>query len=113
TEGVNKYFGTRICVTEESVAECPNLRFRPIGDVVLKGKTKPVGLFSPVSEADAATNVTEDYMAAYELLKAEDPKGIDSFRALATKYPTDPIIAYHCRRIDAGATSTLIVLEDK
>ena len=113
TEGVNKYFGTRICVTEESVAECPNLKFRPIGDVVLKGKTKPVGLFSPVSEADAATNVTEDYMAAYELLKAENPKGIDSFRALATQYPSDPIIAYHCRRIDAGATSTLIVLEDK
>lgn len=113
TEGVNKYFGTRICVTEESVAACPNLKFRPIGDVVLKGKTKPVGLFSPVSEADAKTNVTADYMEAYNLLRAEDPKGIDAFRALSTKYPSDAIIAYHGRRIDAGATSTLIVLEDK
>lgn len=113
TEGVNKYFGTRICVTEETVAACPNLKFRPIGDVVLKGKTKPVGLFSPVSDADAATNVTADYMAAYALLQAEDPKGIDAFRALAGQYPDDPIIAYHGRRIDAGATSTLIVLEDK
>jgi class 3 adenylate cyclase len=113
TEGVNKYFGTRICVTEETVSACPNLKFRPIGDVVLKGKTKPVGLFSPVSEAEAATNVTPDYMAAYELLKASDPKGIEAFRSLATQYPTDAIIAYHCRRIDAGATSTLIVLEDK
>ncbi len=113
TEGVNKYFGTRICVTEESVAECPNLKFRPIGDVVLKGKTKPVGLFSPVSEADAATNVTSDYMTAYELLKAEDPLGIAAFKALGEKYPDDAIIAYHGRRIAAGATSTLIVLEDK
>ncbi len=113
TEGVNKYFGTRICVTEETVAECPNLKFRPIGDVVLKGKTKPVGLFSPVSEADAATNVTADYMAAYALLKAEDPKGIEAFKALGVQYPDDAIIAYHGRRIAAGATSTLIVLEDK
>lgn len=113
TEGVNKYFGTRICVTEESVAACPNLKFRPIGDVVLKGKTKPVGLFSPVSEADAATNVTADYMAAYELLRAENPQGIDAFKALAATYPDDAIIAYHGRRIAAGATSTLIVLEDK
>lgn len=113
TEGVNKYFGTRICVTEESVSACPNLKFRPIGDVVLKGKTKPVGLFSPVSEADAATNVTADYMAAYGLLKAEDPQGIEAFKALGVQYPDDAIIAYHGRRIAAGATSTLIVLEDK
>lgn len=113
TEGVNKYFGTRICVTEETVSACPNLKFRPIGDVVLKGKTKPVGLFSPVSEADAKTNVTEDYMAAYQLLRAEDPQGIEAFKALADKYPDDAIVAYHCRRIAAGATSTLIVLEDK
>ncbi len=113
TEGVNKYFGTRICVTEESVSACPNLKFRPIGDVVLKGKTKPVTLFSPVSEADAATNVTADYMVAYELLKAEDPQGIEAFKALGTQYPDDAIIAYHGRRIAAGATSTLIVLEDK
>lgn len=113
TEGVNKYFGTRICVTEESVSACPNLKFRPIGDVVLKGKTKPVGLFSPVSEADAATNVTADYMAAYALLKAEDPQGIEAFKALSVQYPDDAIIAYHGRRIAAGATSTLIVLEDK
>lgn len=113
TEGVNKYFGTRICVTEESVSACPNLKFRPIGDVVLKGKTKPVGLFSPVSEADAATNVTADYMAAYALLKAEDPQGIEAFKALGVQYPDDAIIAYHGRRIAAGATSTLIVLEDK
>ncbi len=113
TEGVNKYFGTRICVTEETVAACPNLKFRPIGDVVLKGKTKPVGLFSPVSDADAATNVTADYMAAYDLLKVENPQGIDAFKALADKYPDDAIIAYHGRRIAAGATSTLIVLEDK
>jgi class 3 adenylate cyclase/CHASE2 domain-containing sensor protein len=113
TEGVNKYFGTRICVTEETVSLCRNLKFRPIGDVVLKGKTKPVGLFSPVSDADAATSVTADYMAAYDQLKAESPAGIAAFRALAEKYPDDAIIAYHSRRIDAGATSTLIILEDK
>ena len=113
TEGVNKYFGTRICVTEESVSKCPNVKFRPIGDVVLKGKTKPVGLFSPISADDAATNVMADYMVAYDLLKAEDPRGVEAFQALAGQYPGDAIIAYHSRRIAAGATSSLIVLEDK
>jgi class 3 adenylate cyclase/CHASE2 domain-containing sensor protein len=113
TEGVNKYFGTRICVTEETVSHCPNLKFRPIGDVVLKGKTKPVGLFAPVPDGPEAAKVTEDYLAAYSELKAEKPSGIEAFRKLLTQYPDDAIIAYHGRRIDAGATSTLIVLEDK
>ncbi|MDQ3139790.1 MAG: CHASE2 domain-containing protein [Pseudomonadota bacterium] len=113
TEGVNKYFGTRICVTEETVSECPNLTFRPIGDVVLKGKTKPVGLFSPVSEAEAASNLIPDYLAAYDLLKTEDGKAADEMRALHERYPDDAIIAYHGRRIDKGIVSALIVLEDK
>lgn len=113
TEGVNKYLGTRICVTEDTVSECPNLKFRPIGDVVLKGKTKPVGLFSPVSEVQAATNLVDDYMHAYALLKANDSRGIEEFKALAERYPDDEIISYHCRRVEGGATSTLIVLEDK
>lgn len=113
TEGVNKYFGTRICVTQETVSECPNLKFRPIGDVVLKGKTKPVGLFSPISQEDASTNVTADYISAYDLLRVENPQGIEAFKALLHRYPGDAIISYHNRRIEAGATSTLIILEDK
>ena len=113
TEGVNKYFGTRICVTEETVSHCPNLIFRQIGDVVLKGKTKPVGLFSPVSEAEAASELIPDYTAAYALLKGEDPKAADAFRALREKYPDDEVTAYHVRRIEKGIVSALIVLEDK
>jgi adenylate cyclase len=113
TEGVNKYFGTRICATEETVAQCPNLRFRRIGDVVLKGKTQPVGLYSPVSEEQAAGSLIPDYESAYALLKAGDPASVAAFHQLHARYPDDAVAAYHVKRIDGGTVSTLIVLEDK
>ncbi len=37
-EALNKHFGTRISVSEATVALCKTVRFRPIASVVLKGK---------------------------------------------------------------------------
>ena len=113
TEGVNKYFGTRICVTEETVAQCPNLAFRRIGDVVLKGKTKAVGLFQPVSAAEAASGLVPAYDSALALLRTEDPGAVGAFDTLEATYPGDPIVAYHRARMASGKVSALIVLEDK
>ncbi|WP_242097079.1 CHASE2 domain-containing protein [Sphingomonas sp. CROZ-RG-20F-R02-07] len=113
TEGVNKYFGTRICVTEETVAQCPNLAFRRIGDVVLKGKTKPVGLFQPVSAAEAASGLVPAYDAALAKLSAGAPDAVAAFDSLDATWPGDPIVAYHRARFAKGTTSSLIVLEDK
>lgn len=113
TEGVNKYFGTRICVTEETVAQCPGLVFRRIGNVVLKGKTQAVGLFCPVSDAEAASGVVPAYEEASALLDVPDGGAPAAFEALRARFPEDPIAAYHHKRIAGGTVSSLIVLEDK
>ena len=113
TEGVNKYFGTRVCVTQDTVDQCSNIPFRKIGDVLLKGKKQFVGLYSPISAAEGATNLSNDYEATYSMLEAGDAKAGDAFLTLKEKYPDDPIIGYHCRRIEAGTFSSQIVLDDK
>ncbi|MFM5914604.1 MAG: CHASE2 domain-containing protein [Chakrabartia godavariana] len=112
TEGVNKYFGTRICCTSETVDRCPSLRFRQIGDIVLKGKTTPTPLFSPVSDAEDQTLI-EGYAAAYPLLSAEDPSAAAAFRSLAAQFPQDPILQFHMARIDAGLVTARVVMDDK
>jgi len=112
-EGVNKYFGTRICATQPIVDQCQNVRFRPIGDVVLKGKTEAVTLYNPVTDAYAASPAYADYMAAYALLKAEDPKGADAVRQLKAKYPDDALIDFHLDRVEAGLCTARVVMEDK
>lgn len=112
-QGVNKYFGTRVCVTQDTVDRCPDVRFRKIGDARLKGKNLFVGLYSPISAAEDATSLPEDYAAAYSMLEAGDADARDAFRALREKYPDDAIIAFHWQRIQAGNLSHQIVLENK
>jgi len=75
TEGVNKYFGTRVCCTQDTVAQAPEQRFRKIGDVVLKGKIEAVGLFVPVTQEEFASQLNVDYQAFYSLLQQADIAG--------------------------------------
>ncbi|MBU3694861.1 MAG: adenylate/guanylate cyclase domain-containing protein [Rhodocyclaceae bacterium] len=112
-EGVNKYFGTRICATQPIVDQCTTVRFRPIGDVVLKGKTEAVTLYNPVTDEFAASPAYADYMATYALLKAEDAKAADAVRALKQAYPDDPLIDFHLDRVESGLCTARVVMEDK
>jgi class 3 adenylate cyclase len=112
-QGVNKYFGTRVCVTQDTVDQCPNVRFRKIGDALLKGKKQFVRLYSPISAAEEATSLPREYGEAYSMLEAGDAKARGAFLALREKYPHDAIIAFHCQRIEAGTISPQIVLENK
>ena len=113
TEGVNKYFGTRICCTENIVAQCPSIHFRPIGDIVLKGKKTPVTLFNPVTAQQANTEIYKDYLHAYEQLKKGSPDAPSLFQNLQARDPQDPLVQFHMQRIQSGLCSTLIVMEDK
>jgi class 3 adenylate cyclase len=112
-EGVNKYFGTRICATQPIVDQCKTVKFRPIGDVVLKGKTEAVTLYNPVTDEFAASQAYSDYMETYALLKAEDPNGSDAVRALKQNYPDDPLIDFHLERVESGLCTARVVMEDK
>ncbi len=112
TEGVNKYFGTRVICTEQTASRCTSLSFRPIGDIVLKGKLTATALYSPVA-ADAPPALISGYIAAYELLRQEDPAAVEAFKALGAEFPGDPIIQFHLNRIAKGIVSARVVMEDK
>jgi len=113
TEGVNKYFGTRICCTQAVAEACKSIAFRPIGNVVLKGKVSGVGLFTPVTDAESETDLYLRYIQAYESLSKEEQQGADMMIALGKHYPEDPLIQFHCERIQSGLISTRVVMEDK
>jgi adenylate cyclase len=53
-ESLNKNYGTRIIISDATRAALPDRYvFRPLGDVVVKGKTQPVAIFEVVGRADA------------------------------------------------------------
>jgi class 3 adenylate cyclase len=47
-EGANKQLGTRICVSADIAAKAGNFRGRPIGELVLRGKSEVLRAFEPL-----------------------------------------------------------------
>src|SRR5580698_2117857 len=48
-EGANKQLGTRICVSANVAAGAENFRGRPVGDLMLRGKTQALRAFEPLT----------------------------------------------------------------
>src|SRR5204862_6743983 len=54
-ESLNKQYGTRIIISDATRARLTgNYLFRPLGEVVVKGKTHPVAIFEVVGRAVSA-----------------------------------------------------------
>ena len=115
TEGVNKYFGTRICCTQQIVDACSGeLSFQPIGDVILKGKKLPTTLYTPLSPSAHASDFLRDYLQTYQLLAGADADAARSaVLRLYANYPNEPLAGFHAQRVNDGVISTVIKMEDK
>ncbi len=112
-EGLNKTFGTRLCVSDDTRALCPNIAFREIASVVLKGKTKPTMVWEPLHPGRQTPELLERYHAAFAKLKAQDPAAQALFEGLAQDVPDDSCIAWHCLRLRSGATGVEAVMTEK
>ena len=112
-EGANKYFDTRICVSETTLAHCSWAHHRPIGRLVLKGKSEGLGTFELLDAERAAAPEIEEYMQAWRLLEAGDPGAATAFARLAERYPADGLIAFHAIRLEAGMSGPVIRLAGK
>ena len=112
-ETVNKQLGTRICVSEATAAEIEGFQGRPIGSLLLKGKTEPLRAFEPLTKARFENPATEAYEAAYNKLAANDPQARQAFATLLGQYADDPLAMFHLGRLLAGETGAEITLTEK
>lgn len=119
-EAVNKHLGTRICVSGVVAAACPDVAMRPIGELVLKGKTQALAVFEPLPDPlPAAYAPPADYRAAYDALAAAEatPGGADDPRAawdaLRARHPDDPLVRLHHERLARGERGARLVMREK
>lgn len=112
-EGLNKHFGTRLCVSDATKHECRSITFRPIAEVVLKGKTEPVGVWEPLHEEDVHSGFLARYEAAYTALKTGAADAGTLLATLAAEAPEDPLVRLHRERLQAGQAGTVIVMDEK
>lgn len=108
-EAANKALGTRICISGTTVDRCGGRAFRPIGTLMLRGKSQGVPVFEPVVGAgEGQAEFDARYRAAFARLLSGDGRGADDLVALHAERPDDPILALHARRIGAGERSLRI-----
>lgn len=110
-EGLNKYFGTAVCVSETCVAaSAGNESLRPLGRFTLKGKSHPIAVFEPVPPQWLESEAGRAYLAAYALMaEGRVAEALAAFQALEP----DPCNDFHIHRLKDGETSDVVVMKDK
>jgi class 3 adenylate cyclase len=112
-ESVNKQLGTRVAVSGATAAMCPDIVFRPVGTLVLKGKSEGIEVFQPIDQAEVGSEAATAYLAAFELLRAEDPAALEAFARLAEGAPDDGLATFHLERLKRGERGIVAVLDEK
>jgi adenylate cyclase len=110
-EAANKQLGTRVCVSATLADKVEGFRGRPIGDLVLRGKTEPLRVFEPLRPEQYDDLATKSYLDAFAKLEARDPDAIAAFAAHLGRLPKDQLASFHLKRLLNGATGTLIAMD--
>ncbi|MEM7268369.1 MAG: adenylate/guanylate cyclase domain-containing protein [Pseudomonadota bacterium] len=113
-ESSNKRFGTRIGVSEETAEMASSMAgpgeklplLQTIGRVSLKGKTKPVTVYT--INNDAEEEFVWAYEAAFSLLEVDTEKAKRALSELFRTHPGDPLVKWHIERLENGATGAII-----
>lgn len=110
-EAANKQLGTRVCVSAAVAQRVEDFRGRPVGDLILRGKTEPIRAFEPLPAAQFGAAATADYLKAFALLEDGDPDAMAAFAALVGRQANDQLANFHLKRLLNGATGTRIVMQ--
>jgi adenylate cyclase len=108
-EAVNKQLGTRICVSASVAEKVPDFLGRPVGDLVLRGKTEALTVFEPL-RSEHANGPATSYVDAFIKLKTRDPGALAAFAAHVGKQPSDQLASFHLKRLLNGDASVRIVM---
>jgi class 3 adenylate cyclase/CHASE2 domain-containing sensor protein len=112
-EGINKYFGTRVCVSEATRARIEGVPFRPLALIRPKGKMTSLGISEPLDAERAASDYIRRYDEAYRAMEARDPRALDLLEALHAENRDDKAVALHLKRLKAGETGTEVIMDEK
>src|SRR5689334_6633530 len=110
-EAANKQLATRICVSATLAAKAEGFRGRPVGDLMLRGKSEALRAFEPLRVEVYEHPATKSYLEAFAKLDTGDPGAITGFAAHLGKYSEDRLASFHLKRLLNGATGTLIAMD--
>jgi adenylate cyclase len=110
-EAANKQLGTRVLVSAALAGLVRDFRGRPVGDLVLRGRTETIRAFEPFHGDQCDDPAAESYNKAFALLENADSHAMAAFAAHVGNYPSDQLAGFHLKRLLAGTADTKIVLD--
>jgi adenylate cyclase len=110
-EVASKQLGTRILVSSALADRVANFRGRPVGDLILRGRTESIRAFEPFQVGRCNEPVAESYQKAFAFLEAADPCAMAAFAAHVGNYPSDQLASFHLKRLLSGTYGGKIVLD--
>jgi adenylate cyclase len=109
-EAANKQLGTRICVGESVAGRVAGFTGRPVGDLLLRGRSEPLRAFEPLPLPVEEQSVAA-YRDAFAKLEAGDPAALPAFAAILGGHSDDHLVGFHLKRLLNGASGPRIVLD--
>lgn len=110
-EAANKQLGTRICVSAAVAESAQAFRGRPVGDLMLRGRSEPLRAFEPLPTRPVEGSWLTTYCAAFAKLETGDDAAMSSFAAHVGLHSEDALGSFHLKRLLNGAKGTRIRLD--
>jgi class 3 adenylate cyclase len=110
-EAANKHLGTRICVSAAIANTVEQFQGRPVGDLVLRGRSEPLRAYEPLPQERFECEATAQYSEAFAKLEAGDVAAMPAFAALVGLHADDALAGFHLRRLLNGAKGISMKLE--
>jgi hypothetical protein len=101
-EAANKFLGTRICVSAAVANAAENFQGRPVGDLILRGRSRPLRAYEPLKPEAFTRASTDCYSEAFAKLEAGDQGAMPAFAALVGMHSDDPLAGFHLKRLLNG-----------
>ena len=113
-ESSNKRYGTRVGVSQETAEMAGAMAgsgerlplLQTIGQVNLKGKSKPVTVYT--INTDAEEEFVWAYEAAFSLIDVDLERAKKALTELFRNNPNDPLVKWHLDRLKDGGTGIII-----
>lgn len=115
-ENANKYLGTLVCLSEATLSGCAGAVVRPVGSLILKGKSVSLRVYEPITTpGDSNTEPQRDlaYEAAFDLLQQHNPGARNAFEQLVQERPQDGLVRLHLNRLLNGEQDDTITFQEK
>jgi len=110
-ETANTFLGTRICVSATVADATEKFQGRPVGDLMLRGRSEPLRAYEPLTAAAFKGPATTQYSEAFAKLEAGDAAAMPAFAALVGLHADDALAGFHLRRLLNGAKGVRMQLE--